>query len=110
MTENTPPKSEKNGRVLPFKARTPPRIEAFSNLSGDHSPIEDVSKYASVREDRSEYAHRMKMNALTVVVLAALIGGGIWIVDLMTQMRNNQDCALSGRRNCATVASPTTVR
>ena len=92
------------GQVLPFRARTPPaKVQAFSNLSADDSPVADVSKYDRSGQDTDDYAHRMKMNALAVVLLAVLIAGGMWIVDTMAQMRKNQDCVLSGRRNCAEV-------
>jgi len=37
-------------------------------------------------------------------------GGGLWIVDVMTQMRKNQDCVLSGRRNCAQISMPESAR
>jgi hypothetical protein len=110
MTDKTPPNAENDGRIVPFKPRVRPRLQAFSNLMADRSPVEDVSKYAQAGDDRSEYAHRMKMNALAVVFLAALVGGGIWIVDLMAQQRKNQDCALSGRRNCASVTVPVNER
>jgi hypothetical protein len=106
MTDSTPPKLEDKGRVLPFKPRAPMRINAFSNLAADDSPVEDVSKYARNSDDQSEYAHRMKMNALAVVFLAALVGGGIWIVDVMAQQRKDQDCVLSGRRNCVSITVP----
>ena len=92
---------------MPFRPRAKPPVSAFSNLSADHSPVDDLSKYSSGGEDQGEYAHRMKMNAIAVVFLAALIGGGIWIVDVMAQQRKNQDCALSGRRNCSVLAAPT---
>jgi hypothetical protein len=103
MKDKTSKGADSGGQVLPFKPRVKPRIEAFANLAADHSPVEDVGKYAKNSDDRGEYAHRMKMNALAVVFLAALVGGGIWIVDVMTQLRKNQDCALSGRRNCITL-------
>jgi len=48
----------------------------------------------------------MKMNALAAIVLLALLGGGMWIVDVMTQLRKNQDCALSGRRDCTVYVMP----
>ena len=110
MTENTPKKSDPERRILPFRPRTPARVEAFSNLLGDHSPVDDFSKYAQNGDEQDDYAHRMKINALAVVFLAALVGGGIWIIDMMAQQRKNQDCALSGRRNCASVTIPADAR
>jgi hypothetical protein len=96
------------GQVLPFRPRaTPQPIEAFRNLSSDESPVQDIGKYDRGSDDPDDYAHRMKMNAIAVLALAVLIGGGMWIVDTMVQMRKNQDCVLSGRRNCGqAVAAP----
>lgn len=101
--------NEERGRILPFRRRGPaPRVEAFSNLAADESPVRDLEKYDR-GNDTDDYAHRMKMNALAVAVLAVLVGGGMWIVDTMAQMRKTQDCMLMGRRNCGQVivAPPT---
>ena len=108
MTNTPPEQPEDHGRIVQFRPRTRPpvQVQAFSNLASEHSPVDDLAQYSS-SEDRDEYVHRMKMNAIAVVFLAALVGGGIWIVDIMAQQRKNQDCALSGRRNCAVVVAPT---
>jgi hypothetical protein len=102
------PSPDENGVVVPFRARKPASVQAFSNLSNDDSPVEGVDKYERRGPEQDDYAHRMKMNAVAVVFLAALVGGGIWIVDVMAQQRKNQDCALSGRRNCAPITTSTT--
>ncbi len=93
-----------------FRARKPVAVHAFSNLSNDYSPVEGVDKYEKRADEPDDYAHRMKMNAVAIVFLAALVGGGIWIIDVMAQQRKNQDCALSGRRNCASISTPATGR
>ena len=110
MADNAQGDNEERGRVVRFKPRAPVRAGAFSNLSADAGPVEDVGKYARGADDTDDYRHRMKMNALAVLVLALLIGGGIWIVDSMAQMRKNQDCALSGRRNCVQISVPLPAR
>jgi hypothetical protein len=103
MSSNHNNGDDEQGRILPFRRREPPsRVGAFSNLSADESPVQDIGKYDR-SDDTDDYAHRMKMNALAVLVLAVLIGGGMWIVDTMAQMRKNQDCVLMGRRNCGQV-------
>jgi hypothetical protein len=95
------------GRIVPFRPRTPrPRLQAFGNLSADDSPVQDVSKFDRDDGEADDYGHRMKMNALAVLVLAVLVGGGMWVVDTMAQLRKNQDCVLMGRRNCAGVTTP----
>ena len=110
-SEEQKPRPDEPGVVVPFRARKPAApVHAFSNLSNDHSPVEGVDKYEKQGPDQDDYAHRMKMNALAIVFLAALVGGGIWIVDVMAQQRKNQDCALSGRRNCASISTSATGR
>jgi hypothetical protein len=103
--------AEETGVIVPFPGRKPVvRMHAFSNLSNDRSPVQGVDKYEKRGDDEDDYPHRMKMNALAVVLLAALVGGGIWIVDVMAEQRKNQDCALSGRRNCTPISTSTTGR
>jgi hypothetical protein len=45
----------------------------------------------------------MIVNLAAVVVIALLIGAGLWIANTMAAMRKNQDCVLSGRRGCTPV-------
>jgi hypothetical protein len=101
------PTTDDRGRVVRFRPRQPvQKVQAFSNLAADESPVADVGKFDRGPEEPDDYGHRMRMNALAVVLLAVLIAGGMWIVDTMTQMRKNQDCVLMGRRNCAQVSTP----
>jgi hypothetical protein len=103
---------DQHGRVLPFRRPTSAfvRIQAFSNLSAEKSPVPDIAKFDQTTGDADDYTHRMKMNALAVLALAGLIGGGMWIVDTMAQVRKNQDCVLMGRRNCGEVNMSPEVR
>jgi len=48
----------------------------------------------------------MTMNGLALLATIFLIVAGIWIADVMAQMRKNQDCVLSGRRGCTPVTVP----
>jgi hypothetical protein len=105
MTADTPRETEDRGRILRFKRRTPAGRQAFGDQSAGRTAVPDIDKYARGGSNPDDYRHRMKMNALAAAVLVVLIGGGMWIIDTMAQMRKNQDCALSGRRNCA----PTTM-
>lgn len=96
------------GRVVPFKApvsESMKRVPA-ANTASDSSPVRDVSQYERDGDEPDDYRHRMKMNAITAVLLAVLVGGGIWLIDTMAQMRKNQDCVLSGRRDCAPISVP----
>jgi hypothetical protein len=49
---------------------------------------------------------RMVVNMVIVMFLAVLIGGGLWLANAMVGLRKNQDCVLSGRKNCADIAVP----
>lgn len=79
-------------RVVPFRHRR----------SDELAEPEDLSQYER-SDEPDDYRHRMLMNAAAVVVVALLIGAGIWIADTMASMRKNQDCVLSGRRGCTPV-------
>lgn len=48
----------------------------------------------------------MITNAVVFVLLAMLVGGGIWLVNSMVDMRKIQDCVGAGRRNCAPIKTP----
>jgi hypothetical protein len=126
MSTEAPQNTEESGRILPFTPRAaPPKPHAFSNLArksrspSNHVPpthasanssVRDLSKFSEPRNEPDDFSHRMRMNAMAVIVLAVLIGSGMWIVDVMAQMRRDQDCALSGRRNCTPIAIPDTSR
>ena len=49
---------------------------------------------------------RMITNVIVVVFLVALVGGGLWLANALATMRKDQDCVLSGRRNCADISVP----
>ena len=63
------------------------------------TPVDDLAKYARGGES-DDYRHRMIVNAAAFLFVVALIGAGLWLADRMAELRRNQDCALSGRRNC----------
>jgi hypothetical protein len=98
MPSNSPSDKEKRGRVLPFRGRTrvPPR--------SPDEPVEGVEKYAQSEPD--DYRQRMINNGLGLLACILLIVGGIWIANTMAEMRRNQDCVLSGRRNCTPIPAP----
>lgn len=100
MTNDANRKPGEEGRVLKFRPRETPRTEAFSNLKTGSASGGGPERHANNGGD--DYAHRMKVNAIAVAFLAALVGGGIWVVDMMAQQRKTQDCILTGRRNCST--------
>lgn len=79
-------------RVLPFRHRR------SDELTGPG----DLSQYERDSEP-DDYRHRMWMNVAALIVVALLIGAGLWIANTMAAMRKNQDCVLSGRRGCTPV-------
>lgn len=87
--------SDDERRVVNFR-RGAPRPQAGP------PPVEDLTKFQR-GEEADDYRHRMIVNAIAFVFLAALIGGGYWLADTMAKMRKDQDCVLSGRRGCTPV-------
>lgn len=45
-------------------------------------------------------------NAVMFGFFVVLVAAGIWLLGAMADIRNVQDCAAQGRRNCASVGVP----
>ena len=45
-------------------------------------------------------------NIILLVILAVLVGGGVWLVNAMFEQRQLDDCIAQGRRNCAPIEMP----
>lgn len=101
MTSNEPRPDDEKGRVVPFRRK--PRMP----LPGPppKGPIDDLNKYAK-RGEPDDYRQRMINNGLGLVTLVVLGGIGVWLASSIAEMRKNQDCVLSGRRNCAEIPAP----
>ncbi len=98
MTGDQPPPSDGERRVVSFRrGRATPRAP-----STERPPVDDLAKFER-GEDVDDYRHRMLVNTAAFVFVVTLIGAGLWLADTMAQLRRNQDCALSGRRNCAPI-------
>ena len=54
-------------------------------------------------EPRETQRERRLGNLVLLLLLVLLIGGGIWIANVMLDVRKIQDCVASGRRNCAPI-------
>ncbi len=100
MTANEPRPDDQMGRILPFhpKSRAPKR-------AAREGPVEDLTKYEQ-RGERDDYRQRMINNGLALVALVVLGTIGVWLATSIAEMRKNQDCVLSGRRNCAQLETP----
>jgi hypothetical protein len=55
-------------------------------------------------KDPDDYRHRMIVNLAAFIFVIGLISAGLWLADTMAAMRKNQDCVLSGRRDCTPIA------
>lgn len=104
VTPDRPPNDD--GRVVPFRRPGPSRWPAASPHNG---PVRDFGKYEHADSD-DDYRHRMAMNVLALVATILLVIAGVWLVEQIAEMRKNQDCYLSGRRNCAPIEAPPTER
>ncbi len=65
-------------------------------------PVADLGQF-EISQEPDDYRHRMTVNVAAFLFLAALIGGGIWLVDTMARMQRDQECVLTGRRGCTPV-------
>ena len=101
MSSNPPPEPDK-GTILPFRRSGVPATRVPRNPAG---PVEDVGKYAQ-SEEPDNYRQRMINNVLAFAACVVLASIGIWLATTIADMRRNQDCVLSGRRNCAQVNVP----
>jgi hypothetical protein len=69
---------------------------------GAATPVEGLEKYEGGEQD-DNYRHRMMVNLAALAITVLLAMAGIWLVIQLADLRKNQDCVLSGRRNCAPI-------
>jgi hypothetical protein len=62
------------------------------------------------REPPEDEGHRGIENAVLLGFFVLLVAAGIWLLGTMADVRNAQDCAAQGRRNCATIDVPERTR
>ena len=103
VTRQQPKPSDDGGRVVQFRSRGARTSGATQQPQPSSSPNETLAKYEGGEEREDTYRHRMMVNlaALAFIILLAL--AGVWLAMQIIQMRKNQDCILSGRRNCAPI-------
>jgi hypothetical protein len=102
MSDGSP--SQFESRVIPLRRSAGTRTPAAAP-----PPVADLSKFEASTET-DDYRHRMIVNVAAFLFIAALIGGGLWLVDTMAKMQKDQNCVLSGRRGCTPVEVDTTRR
>ena len=105
MTDHKPDDPSEN-RVVPLRPgiRIPREAPAQPE-----EPVENLDKYQRT-DEADDYRHRMAMNVAGFAAVALLALAGIWLADRLADMRKNQDCVLSGRRNCAPMEAPPPIR
>lgn len=105
--KKSPPLSD-DGHVLQFTPRGGAKSDKRA-LSGwlpgpSRSPVDDIGKYERPGADPDDYRHRMAVNAAAFGFCVLLIAAGIWLAIKIAELRRDQDCVLSGRRNCAQIS------
>jgi hypothetical protein len=90
-----------DGKVIPFRPRQGGRVPEDANTAGP----ENLAKYEGGGGE-DDYRHRMMMNAAALAVTIILATAGAWLAITIGDMRKNQDCYLSGRRNCTPIDVP----
>lgn len=96
MNNDQSPSSKPEARILSFRRGQKPRRPPPA------SPPPGLDKYERDNTP-DDYRHRMLVNLAALVAVIVLVCAGYWIADTMARLRKDQDCVLSGRRNCATV-------
>jgi len=66
----------------------------------------DRAPQAGEEEESANERRRTITNIAVFMLLAVLIGAGVWLANAILEMRRIQDCAMAGRRNCAPIAVP----
>jgi len=104
MPSHAPQSKDERGRVVPFQrpGQVRPRVPPPSS---EGSPVEGMEKYAG-GDEPDNYRQRMINNGLAFIFCVVLVVIGVWLATAIAEMRKNQDCVLSGRRNCAHVNAP----
>jgi len=51
-------------------------------------------------------SERRRANMILLAGAAAIVVGGIWLVNALVDARKSEECFESGRRNCAPISLP----
>jgi hypothetical protein len=102
------PSDDERGRVLRFRPRGASAWSGWhrSPQPTEQAEVDDLAEYERSDSD-DDYRHRMIMNLLALAVTVMLIISGVWLTNKIMEVRKEQDCYLSGRRNCAPIEVPT---
>jgi len=120
MKPEEPTDPPEMGRILRFEPRRkpqPPNAQPgarpnatlspwLSSTPTGPSPVEGLEKYSRERDDGDDYSYRMRTNIAAIVLVGILIWCGYWLFNTLAEMRQVQDCILTGRTNCAPISVP----
>jgi hypothetical protein len=93
-----------SGRIVLFPSRLPigkgrPRQDVSRPEVQGHG-IENLRKYERGVEP-DDYRRRMTINAMAFAFIVVLTLAGVWLAEQFAMLQKAQDCAFSGRKNCA---------
>jgi hypothetical protein len=106
--ETVHPAPPATGRILRFQRpdrpmRTAPLPSQHFAPGQDASPVESFGKYEGP-EEAEDYRRRQVANLAAFAACALLIVAGVWIATTMADIQRNQNCVLSGGKNCAQIS------
>lgn len=92
---------QEKGRVVLF----PPRFSMGRQKTGrkpggtTQHAVEGLQKYQA-GDEPDDYPRRMTINVIAFAFIVMLTLAGIWLAEQMALLRQNQNCAFSGRKSC----------
>lgn len=110
MTQDRSPvtsdRSDDDRTVVPFRPRTDTHgwgaKRSRPPVEDGRPPVEGLGHYEGGDADDS-YRHRMLVNLAALIFTVALAGAGAWLALQIADIKQKQDCVLSGRRDCAPI-------
>ncbi len=104
---------EEEHRVLQFRPRNAAHPPGRRGYPAEPALRQDVDRepdqferYQRPRNEPDDFRHRMLANIAAFAFTVALTAVGIWLAMNIADLRKNQDCLLTGRRDCARVSTP----
>jgi hypothetical protein len=109
MKARSPAQANGTASVVKFSPRTSntrPGQQRSADSSPPHEPPANGPLAERSTTETDDFRHRMWANVAALVFTIALTAIGIWLATSIADMRQLQDCALTGRRFCAPIAAP----
>jgi hypothetical protein len=96
--------NKETGRIVLFPTRSSlgkgkQRQKGAGKTDSDQAAVADLRKYERSAEP-DDYRRRMVINIVAFAFIVVLTLAGIWLADQLARLNKQQDCVLSGRRNC----------